>query len=238
MFDSENGITESAMGPENGFVERLMKAFGTTQDKELAARLSIAPSTISNWRARRNIPVKRCIEFSRRFGISMDWLMFGVGEATRAAAAQRYGVDEQAIRQLQVGPTLAPLRLYDTSVTPVPASLSVPGIAGLYLEACILEHEAVAAEQVVAVRVFEPCMLPTLHDGQCVIVELGTSTPDGVFLLRMDDRLRVRRVLALANGGWRLISDNPRYGDEYLPLESLSRVEILGRVRLGLARIA
>ena len=62
------------------------------------------------------------------------------------------------------------------------------------------------------VRVSGPSMVPTLHDGDLVLVWLGAAIrPGDVVLARfrdLPDRHVVKRAIAPAEGGWRLASDN------------------------------
>ena len=68
------------------------------------------------------------------------------------------------------------------------------------------------------VRVSGPSMVPTLRDGDLVLVLLGASArPGDVVLARfrsMPDRLVLKRALAFRDGAWELVSDNEFAGGD------------------------
>ena len=83
-----------------------------------------------------------------------------------------------------------------------------------------------------AIQVCGDSMEPTLIDGSIIVIDQSnTKIIDGIYVLRRESTLLVKRLQLLENGIIRLISDNKKYEPEELPLskhaESLS---ILGRV--------
>lgn len=82
------------------------------------------------------------------------------------------------------------------------------------------------------IRVEGDSMAPTLSDGDDILVDGGdaaTRLRDGIYVLRMDDALMVKRI-ARAPGPGRIsvISDNPHYRSwDDLPM---SAVQLVGRV--------
>ena len=82
------------------------------------------------------------------------------------------------------------------------------------------------------VRVEGDSMSPTLNDGDDILVDLGDSVErlrDGIYVLRVDDALIVKR-LALSPMGRRVTvqSDNPAYPD--WPDCDLDEINCIGRV--------
>jgi hypothetical protein len=63
-----------------GIIERMRLAHGVKNDSQLAQALGLAKSAASNWRSRNSVPVDVCFETACNKGVSMDWLIFGVGE--------------------------------------------------------------------------------------------------------------------------------------------------------------
>jgi phage repressor protein C with HTH and peptisase S24 domain len=76
-------------------------------------------------------------------------------------------------------------------------------------------------------------MMPTLHDGDIVLVDLGrrAPTPPGIFVLHDGMRLVAKRLEHIPNNDpprVRIISDNPLYK----PYEGGGEeVNIIGRIR-------
>lgn len=101
-----------------------------------------------------------------------------------------------------------------------------------------LQRDGLDPAHVVGVRVRGDSMGETLHDGDRVLVDRSSRTPDGVFLLRMDDGLRIKRVQRVAGGGWMLISDNTHYQPEMIKPEEMGQVEIIGECRVRIGKIA
>ncbi|ALG66776.1 helix-turn-helix transcriptional regulator [Beggiatoa leptomitoformis] len=58
-------------------LERLYQLHNVKNDAELARKLNIGTSTISNWRTRDTVPYKICVEISKRDNVSLDWLLTG-----------------------------------------------------------------------------------------------------------------------------------------------------------------
>ena len=83
-------------------------------------------------------------------------------------------------------------------------------------------------------------MSPTLSAGDDILVDLadaGERLRDGIYVLRVDGTLLVKR-LAIHPVGRRVTvqSDNPAYGD--LPDCGLDEIECLGRVILAGRKVA
>jgi hypothetical protein len=88
------------------------------------------------------------------------------------------------------------------------------------------------SERLSIVRVQGDSMSPTLNQGDDILVDLGDATErlrDGIYVLRADDALVVKR-LALHPMGRRVTvqSDNPAYPD--WPDCELEQIQIIGRV--------
>jgi hypothetical protein len=70
----------------NGIIERLRLAHGAKNDSQLALALNLGKSAASNWRHRNSPPVDICYATACEKGVSMDWLLFGVGDMHRGAS--------------------------------------------------------------------------------------------------------------------------------------------------------
>lgn len=83
-----------------------------------------------------------------------------------------------------------------------------------------------------AIKVAGDSMSPTLGDGDDILVDRADAADrlrDGIYVLRFDDALNVKRIaLNPAGGGVTIASDNPAYPS--WPECDLSRVTIIGRV--------
>lgn len=163
-------------------------------------------------------------------------------ETDRRRLAEFYGVDEGLlgapaarassrkhrdrpdgllrIRQLQVGASAGPGSLaddeYAESMGFAPKWLRRLGADPANLSLIVVDGDSMA---------------PTLGDGDDIMVDHGAATRplrDGIYVLRMDDVLLVKRVAMGPSGKLTIRSDNPQYPDwEDVSPES---VNIIGRV--------
>lgn len=65
-------------------VDRLQQVYGVTTDVAIAAALGLSKNAPGNWRNRNATPFEICATVAARRGISLDWLLFGVGSMERA----------------------------------------------------------------------------------------------------------------------------------------------------------
>lgn len=72
-------------------IDRMKWSGRLKNDSAVARALDITPQALSNYKKRGEMPSNLIIEFSDRFGISIDWLVTGVGDAYRRLAAAEDG---------------------------------------------------------------------------------------------------------------------------------------------------
>ena len=66
-------------------VDRLQLVYGVTTDKGVATALGLSKNAPGNWRNRNAPPYEICANVAVARDISLDWLLFGVGDMQRAA---------------------------------------------------------------------------------------------------------------------------------------------------------
>lgn len=102
-------------------IDRMKWAGRLKNDSAVARALDITPQALSNYKKRGDMPSNLILEFSERFGISLDWLVTGVGEVYRrtmaAEASAEYGaaetIDPEEI--IYIGKLLKIIRAEDNS---------------------------------------------------------------------------------------------------------------------------
>lgn len=72
-----DGRTREGEPEADAIIERLKKGVGASTDMELAQRLGLSRSTISNWRIRNSVPLGRLRAVCREVGVPIDYLMTG-----------------------------------------------------------------------------------------------------------------------------------------------------------------
>ena len=160
-------------------------------------------------------------------------------ERDRGILARFFGVDEQVLGgpSRRSGPVV---ELVQIPVLEVEASAGHGALAELearsaqfgFDEGWLRKLTASNASKLSIIRVTGDSMEPTLTDGDEVMVDLGdgqTRLRDGIYVLRMDDALNVKRVAIEPRGRQiSVVSDNPAY-PSWNGLER-GAINIVGRV--------
>lgn len=105
------------------------------------------------------------------------------------------------------------------------------GVGHLVLDARTARTLAGGGGALHAISVVGDSMEPTLSDGDDILVDRADGAArlrDGVYVIRRDDALSVKRIAAGGKGRVTLVSDNRLYPE--VPDVPLSEVEIIGRV--------
>ncbi|PKQ00288.1 MAG: peptidase S24 [Alphaproteobacteria bacterium HGW-Alphaproteobacteria-13] len=160
-------------------------------------------------------------------------------EQDRAVLARFFGVDEKVLgaSERRSGPVV---ELVHVPVLDVEASAGHGALAEMeskcaqfgFDEKWLRRLTASKATGLSIITVHGDSMEPTLHDGDEVMVDLNDGQSrlrDGIYVLRMDDMLSVKRV-AIEPQGKRVsvLSDNPAY-PSWRGLEKRT-INIVGRV--------
>ena len=103
-------------------IDRMKWSGRLKNDSAVARALDITPQALSNYKKRGEMPSNLIIEFSERFGISIDWLVTGVGDVYRRVAAAEdgspYGSKAESIDPeeiIYIGKLLKVIRAADKS---------------------------------------------------------------------------------------------------------------------------
>lgn len=88
------------------------------------------------------------------------------------------------------------------------------------------------AEELAIVSVRGDSMEPTLAAGDLVLVDLSHREiqGDGIYVIRRDGVLVVKRLQTTITGDIYIRSDNPRYSEERITKEQIEMVRLVGRV--------
>ena len=88
----------------NDIIQRMRQVYGAKNDSALAAELNLAVSAPSNWRQRNSPPFAICADIAAKKGISLDWLIFGIGEMRLGAWSGTPREQRRAETQLSPSP--------------------------------------------------------------------------------------------------------------------------------------
>ncbi len=202
-------------------INRMKSVLGVSMDKEVAEYFDIKQASVTNWRKRGTIPIEQCIQLSLQKGVTLDWLLLGHGEGEISDEAAAYAVDNEYTE----------VPLYDIEASAGNGSLFDHELIESYLKFRNdwLTREGLQKKNLVAIRVSGDSMDGTLSDGDAVLIDTSRKKPDGVFVIRIGDSLRIKRLQKLTNGSLLVSSDNDMYRSEEIPMENLDQVEIIGQ---------
>lgn len=211
-------------------VERAKKALGVKTDTALAAELGVAQSAIGGYNRRNTVPLEQCIKIAERTGVSLDWLILGKGEMQGSTGGAAEFDDADAVW----------VPLYDVEVS-ASSGIEVYGeriIQRVPFAKSWLHSEGLYARHLACLPVHGDSMEPTLQHGDIVLVNHEKTRGDGVFVIRMGNALRVKRLQWLANGDLRISSDNAIYEPEQVNPDDLGeQFAILAACHTRISRV-
>lgn len=187
-------------------LERAKLALSASSDKDFAHKLGINASTVVGYKQRGVVPLEQCIKIAEQTGVSLDWLILGKGESDKNTAAGK------------TTPSVVLVPLYDVPVSAGHGSFfdAENIIQQIPFDAEWLEREELIAGQLACLPIKGDSMSPGLKTSDIVLVDLTHQRGDGVFVLRLNGALRIKRLQWLADGRLRISSDNPIYETEYV----------------------
>ena len=209
---------------------RLKNVFNSNNIRELSQHLRVPIKTIDRWINHRFIPYKFLIPIAESANISLDWLLTGKGEmhGGSGGAAEFDGADAVWVP------------LYDVELS-AGSGIEVYGeriIQRVPFAKSWLQGEGLHAGNLACLPVHGDSMEPTLQHGDIVLVNHEKTRGDGVFVIRMGNALRVKRLQWLANGDLRISSDNAIYEPEQVNPDDLGeQFAILAACHTRISRV-
>ncbi len=221
-------------------ITRMKAVVDAESDIELSTYFGGSKMLMSNRKMRGSVPYDEAVQLAIEREVSLDQLILGKGEGPNGTVAPVAGVSEPG------GAThsdeFIDVQLYDLG--------AVAGTGRLFSEERVryvlhfrcdwIASEGLYQKDLVALEVAGDSIIPTLQDSDTVLVNRALKQPDGVFLLRMGESLRIKRVQQLADNSLRLSSDNEFYTPEVVPPEALtsySDLEIIGHCHWRAGRV-
>jgi phage repressor protein C with HTH and peptisase S24 domain len=208
---------------DRGFRARLnhlLQRFGSVA--EMARRVGVSDNAIYKWLSGRGQPtVANLVALAKTAGVSIEWLATGNEVSTMSRATDG---------SVQIGDYVFPQR----------HSLKLSDGRGSLNSEQIVDYLAFRADWVASRLNTEPrnlmlvenvgdAMSPTLRDSDLLLVDLTEPgfRHDGMYVLRREDALAVRRVQRRGDGNLLVFSDNAAYESLLVASDDLY---IVGRV--------
>ena len=213
-------------------IDRAKEALNVSSDYELAKILGITHSAVAGYRRRENsLPLAQCLKVSELTGKTLDWLILGKGSDTDTAS-------KKSVTSI---PNVVLVPLYDVPVSAGYGSFfdSENIIQQIPFDAEWLDREDLIAGRLACLPIEGDSMSPGLKTSDIVLVDLTHQRGDGVFVLRLNGALRIKRLQWLADGRLRISSDNPIYETEYVdPNTPPDDFAIIGFCHTKIGRVA
>lgn len=169
----------------------------------------------------------------RHAKVSLDWLWSGEGGMM---LADRCAPSADHISRIDgVWEEFDLVPLYDAVVSAGAGSV-VTGderpLAQMAFRKYWLGKLGLRAADLVMIRARGDSMEPAIRDGDTLLLDTSRNTPEGgyIYVVRVNDELRAKRLQRLMDGSVRVSSDNKVYADEVIDVSDLEHLHILGRV--------
>lgn len=214
--------------------DRIKHVIGVSTSKELAKVMQVSESGISSSIKRNSVPYAYCAELSLVTGVPLDWLIFGDVDGDNLSRVIKLDYFDRSYQlatfvdnnEQVVSPDFSNsshvnckyIPLYDVPVSAGHGSFfdAENIIQQIPFDAEWLEREELIAGQLACLPIKGDSMSPGLKTSDIVRVDLTHQRGDGVFVLRLNGALRIKRLQWLADGRLRISSDNPIYETEYV----------------------
>lgn len=163
-----------------------------------------------------------------------------LSEDDRRTLAKYFGIDERQLGGLAGSVPFEPQELIPIARYSVSASAGPGALDGLeqpiaqlgFSKGWLEQLSRAKPDELSIIRVEGDSMFPTLNDGDDIMVDRSSASrrvTDGIYVLRRDDALMVKRITVNpSKGSFEVSSDNAAYAK--WPDCAPSDIEVLGRV--------
>jgi phage repressor protein C with HTH and peptisase S24 domain len=206
------------MDEVSAILERLKKTTETSNNSKLSSALGLNHSTVSTWKARNKIPYDILIDVSNNFNCSLDWLIKGEGSSTNATNNH------------------VNLPFYEISASAGNGTLveNEELAHNISFRAEWLRKDlGVNPNDIFVMLTKGDSMDPTIKEDALIMVDKNTQKHiNGIYVLRFNGELLVKRLQFTMSNTIKVISDNKAYDTEEINPEQLTGtdLEIIGRV--------
>jgi len=180
------------------FPERIQELIDAHESaRSLSKLLGVSDSVVRKWRDGISDPSREnLVKIAKATGVDLQWLATGIpaaGNASDFLEIPRYNVAASAGHG---------------------AVVEHENVVGYHhYRKDYLSDRGLQADKCAVIDIVGDSMAPTLNKGDVVLVDLREDQrrTDGVYVIRLDDELLIKRVQFLPRGKVRIISDNKAY---------------------------
>jgi hypothetical protein len=202
-------------------VDRMKEVVGVKKDVELAEAIGASRSQPAVWKIRERVPLAECVAMAKKHGVSLDWLVLGRGtpgieepELTLHGDNIATGSSEDYVEFPAFD-----MRTFLEAETPRQI---------VKMPRAWLERDGISTDETFAMRIEGNNQAPTIGDGDVVVVDRRPRDIDGMYLVRIGDSIRLRRVQRMHGGELHLKNDNKSYSTDVIPVDQVDGVEFIG----------
>jgi phage repressor protein C with HTH and peptisase S24 domain len=209
-------------------LDEVLRKFASVAD--LARVIGVSDNAIYKWLSGRGQPsVANLVALARAAEVSVEWLATG-REDTGTKRPTVRGTDQNGF---------AYVARYDVKG---PAARGGPLRSEQIVDYLAFKKEWVRSRlnadprNLLLIEAVGDSMAPTLEESDLLLVDLGEPgfRHDGIYVLRRENELAVKRLQRRPDGTLNIISDNPAYESSVVASDS---VRIIGRVIWGAGRL-
>ncbi len=207
-----------------GIGRRLAKTMGQHSIPEVAEIAGTSPNSLRRWiKGEVAADARALAKICLKFNCSLMWLVTGVGEEE--------GGDEVSILG---GAGYAPVPVVDIAASAGPGRTALDSEPTSYMGFQInwLRGLVGDTEKTAILKLRGDSMEPDFKSGDDIMVDLGDAADrvrDGVYVLRLNDQLLVKRLRMLGAEEAQLVSANPSYDPVTVNLAT-DDFRVVGRV--------
>ena len=209
-------------------LKRIMATKGVTQ-QQVADALGVSRPTISNWIRSDNLPAKTAMALCAFLKVPLSEL-YGTSEATDSGVV----IHVDGIEPPRTGYMRVPV--YDVAGSCGYGAANDTELITGFVD--IAEWFVQGLPGVVSPRSLQiisstgDSMEPTIAKRSLVIIDTAQTAPraDGVYCLRFDDELYIKRIQRDIGGTLTMLSDNPLYQPRTINRADLPQTAIIGRI--------
>lgn len=215
--------------------ERLVSLMGSTASKALADRFGVSPNTLRKYLEGGGSPnADFVVAVCRHYSVSPAWLLLGEGPREYDPAHIYISDPEEGLRLAAPAADpddydLVPLVDAHLSAGDGAFVLSEQATAYYAFRRAWMRSVAASARTLVLLHVFGESMQPTIKHGDTVMIDTARRQllDGGIFAIRIDHTILVKRLSFRPGGRIRVVSDNR----ECEPYEiAADELHILGQV--------
>ncbi|MBV5341853.1 MAG: helix-turn-helix transcriptional regulator [Deltaproteobacteria bacterium] len=218
------------------FRSRLEELVGNEKPFPWASKIGLTPGVFNRMWNDGTAPKGDVLQLiAGKTGCSLDWLLLGEGEKWRPELCQVVpvkdimlnGFDMRAEGYVNV-PSL------DTSISTeglINQNEQVVDYIG-FNEDWIKKFLGVSAENLLLIRVKGDSMVPTLSEGDLVLIDTTSKNivTNSMYVVQFWGSLQIKRVQCKLDGTVVIKSDNNIYEPEIIPIDQVDNLNVIGRV--------